>query len=78
MWMRAGDEISYRPIQISLAIDRIIELRKFGFDPANMTVREIYEASQVTVDIKPKYSIMDSARIKHVVSNNSFGENYND
>ena len=72
MWIRTGDEISnYRVIQFSLAINRAIELMGYGFSPAEMTVREIYEASQVTVDIQPKYSIMESARIKQAATYNS-------
>lgn len=73
MWdSPSSDSSIYRSIQFSLAIDRIITLLNLGYKPANMTVREIYKASQESVDIQPKYSIMDSARIKQVANQNSF------
>lgn len=63
---------NYRSIQFSLTIDRIIALKKLGYEPANMTVREIWQTVQDSVDIQPKYSIMDCARIRQVAANNSF------
>lgn len=76
MWMRAGEEADmqriYREAQFFFAKQRIDMLIQRGYKPAEMTVREIYETLiQVAVDTETKCSILDAARIKQVVTNNS-------
>lgn len=72
MWESSSGEASiYRSIQFSLAIDRIIALRKFGYEPAKMTVQEIYKASKLAVDSLRQMTIMDAARVKQVSTKNS-------
>jgi hypothetical protein len=76
MWISPSEEHSamlaiYRREQFFLAEQRIAVLRFFKYDPAEMTVREIYEIGQELIDFQPKYSIMDAARIKQVATKNS-------
>lgn len=72
MWESPSSESSiYRSIQFSLTINNMLRLIKAGFNPAEMTVREIYDAMQNLFDISGKASIMDAARIKQVATNNS-------